>query len=114
MAITDLKYLKTITEGDKEILREMIELFLKQVPEYIANMHSYYQSGHFDLLGKEAHKAKSSLDIVGMTELGKEMKILQLKILEGHDYDECLVYIHRFETQCTEAIEELRAELALL
>ena len=114
MAYTDLKYLKTITEGDKEILREMIELFLMQVPEYIANMHAFYQAGHFDLLGREAHKAKSSLDIVGMTELGKEMKILQLKILEGVDRDGCLVYINLFETQCKEAIEELQAELAVL
>jgi HPt (histidine-containing phosphotransfer) domain-containing protein len=109
-----LKYLRAITDGDKEILREMIELFIMQVPEYIANMHAYYQSGHFDLLGREAHKAKSSLDIVGMTELGKEMKILQLKILEGVDPDGCLVYIRHFETQCQKAIEELQAELALL
>lgn len=114
MAYTDLKYLKSIIDGDKNILREMIELFLMQVPEYVANMHAFYQAGQFDLLGKEAHKAKSSLDIVGMTELGKEMKVLQLKILEGVDYNGCLVYIHLFETQCNEAIEELRAELAVL
>jgi HPt (histidine-containing phosphotransfer) domain-containing protein len=114
VAYSDLKYLKTITEGNKEILREMIEIFIMQVPEYIANMNKFYQAGQFESLSREAHKAKSSLQIVGMTELEKEMVILQLKIMEGVDFEGCLIYIQHFETQCTVAIGELQAELAAI
>jgi HPt (histidine-containing phosphotransfer) domain-containing protein len=109
-----LTYLKTITEGNKEILREMIEIFLMEVPVYISNLNNYYHSGQFEALGREAHKAKSSLQIVGMTELEKEMKIIELKVQEGADLEGCINYIRHFEIQTQEAIQELKAVLAAL
>lgn len=114
VAYTNLNYLKSITDDDPEILREMIGLFLLQVPDYIVNMNKYYREGQYDLLSREAHKAKSSLDIVGMTDLGKEMKVLQLIILEGGDVKECLPYITIFEEQCKSAVLELQSELNTL
>jgi HPt (histidine-containing phosphotransfer) domain-containing protein len=114
VAYSDLTYLKTITEGNKEILREMIEIFLMEVPQYILNLNNFYQSGQFEALGREAHKAKSSLQIVGMTELEKEMKIIELKVQEGADLEGCINYIRHFEIQTQAAIKELQAVLAAL
>lgn len=114
MAYTDLNYLKTITEGNKEIVREMIEMFILQVPDFIKNLNSLYQSGQYLALGKEAHKAKSSLQIMGMTDLEKEMKRFQLKTIEGVDVESYPEHIRNFEIQCEAAIKELQAELASL
>ena len=114
MAYTDLNYLKTITEGNNAIVREMIEMFILQVPEFIKNLNSLYQSGQYPALGKEAHKAKSSLQIMGMTDLEKEMKQFQLKTIEGVDVESYPMHIRNFEIQCEAAIKELQAELASL
>jgi len=114
MAYTDLNYLKTITEGNKEIVREMIEMFILQVPDFIKNLNSLYQSGQYLALGKEAHKAKSSLQIMGMTDLEKEMKQFQLKTIEGVDVESYPLHIRNFEIQCAAAIKELQAELVSL
>ena len=114
MSYSDLNYLKTITEGNKEIVREMIEMFILQVPDFIKNLNSLYQSGQYLALGKEAHKAKSSLQIMGMTDLEKEMKQFQLKTIEGVDVESYPLHIRNFEIQCTAAIKELQAELASL
>jgi HPt (histidine-containing phosphotransfer) domain-containing protein len=114
MAYTNLDYLREITDGDKGIIKELIELFIMQVPDFITNLHTYYDSGEYILLGKEAHKAKSSLQIMGMSELEKEMKTLQLRTIDGTDVENYPEYIRHFETQCTVAIQELKAELANL
>ncbi len=114
MAYTNLNYLKNITEGNKEIIREMVEMFIVQVPEFIRKLNILYQTGQYEALGKEAHKAKSSLQIMGMAELELEMKRFQLKTIEGVDVESYPVHIQNFEKQCLAAIQELRVELTLL
>ena len=114
MSYTNLRYLRTITEGNKEIIREMIEMFGLQVPDFIKNMKDLYESKQYSALGKEAHKTKSSLQIMGMNELENEMKELQLKTIEGIDVENYPRYIDLFEKQCHAALEELKTELANL
>ena len=43
MAFTNLNYLQTITEGDTDSMRELINLFIDQVPEFIGNLKSIFQ-----------------------------------------------------------------------
>ncbi|MEI7829721.1 MAG: hypothetical protein WCI31_08120 [Prolixibacteraceae bacterium] len=114
MAYTNLNYLKNITEGNKEIIREMIEMFILQVPVFISNLNNLYQTGQYAALGKEAHKAKSSLQIMGMTDMEMEMKRFQLKTIEGIEMESYPDHIRNFENQCKVALEELRIELTLL
>lgn len=114
MAYTDLTYLKTITDGEPQIIRELVELFISQVPEFIENMKKYYEAGQYIELGKEAHKAKSSIQVMGMSDLEKEMKALQLKTIAGTDVESYAEHIDHFVVQCTAAVEELKAELAAL
>jgi len=111
MAITNLSYLRKITDGNNVIIREMVELFFQQVPEFIKNFHFYYQTGQYIALGKEAHKAKSSLQIMGMFELEQEMKTLMIKTVDGTDVESYPLHIMSFETQCLAAIAELKAEM---
>jgi|SRR5665647_2286999 len=112
MTYTDLNYLRTVTEGNEEIIREMIEMFVLQVPDFIKNFNKYYQAEQYTALGKEAHKAKSSLQIMGMTALEKEMRTLQFKSIEGIDVESYPVHLDHFKNQCNGAIIELEAELA--
>ena len=114
MAYTNLEYLRSMTDGNKEIIRQMIELFLLQVPDFIRNLNELYRTGQYAALGKEAHKAKSSLQIMGMTDLVLEMKIFQLKTIVGNEVASYPVHIHNFEIQCNAAVAELKAELAVL
>jgi HPt (histidine-containing phosphotransfer) domain-containing protein len=114
MAYTNLQYLKTMTGGNKEILCDIIKLFIFQVPDFISNMNKYYESQQYLALGREAHKAKSSLQIMGMNELEIEMKNFQLKTIESADIESYQAHIHHFETQCLAAIKELQAAMVSL
>ncbi|MEI6276289.1 MAG: Hpt domain-containing protein [Prolixibacteraceae bacterium] len=114
MAYSNLDYLRAITEGDQQIIREMIQIFLDQIPVFSHNLNELYLTGQYAALGSEAHKIKSSLLIMGMNELAEEMKDLQNKTIQKIDPESYPVYISHFETQCKAVIEELQIELASL
>ncbi len=114
MAYTNLDYLRNITEGDSGSIREIIELFIEQVPEFIGNMKKHLEEKDYIALGKEAHKAKSSVMILGMDETGHNLKSLQLSTLNGTRVETYENEVVRFEKECLLAIAELNRELILL
>lgn len=108
MAYINLNYLESMSGGDPEIVEEMKDIFIAQVPEFIENLRKYLEEGNYIELGREAHKAKSSVMIMGMEELGKDLKSLQLATIAGTDQDSYAHYVKKFEEQCLGAIEELK------
>lgn len=112
MAFTNLNYLRTITEGDTESVRELIILFIEQVPEFIENLKKHLADGRYAELGNEAHKAKSSVMIMGMDELGHDMKTLQLATISKTEVETYAQYVSKFEFQCLAAVDELTKELS--
>ena len=111
MALTNLNYLQTITEGDKDTMCEIIEMFFDQVPEFVGNLKRFLAEGKYPELGKEAHKAKSSVMILGMEQLGHDLKSLQLATIAGTHVETYAPMVTRFEKECLIAIEELKKEL---
>lgn len=114
MSYTNLNYLRTITEGDLDSVREITILFIEQVPEFIRNLKKYLEEKRYAELGSEAHKAKSSVSIMGMENLAKDLKILQLATISGTNIETYAQHVGRFETECLMAIEELKLELSTL
>jgi HPt (histidine-containing phosphotransfer) domain-containing protein len=108
VAVIDLKYLESMAGGDEEIIQELKDLFIAQVPEFIDNLKKHLKEEDFIELGKEAHKAKSSVLIMGMEELAKDLKNFQLIAIAGIDKETYPYYIQKFEEQCLQAIEELK------
>lgn len=111
MAYTDLSYLKEITGGESSIVIEMVEMFISQVDEFKENLNKYLEEKNWLELGKEAHKAKSSVLIVGMEDLGKNLKKLQLLTEEEKETETYPDYVKMFMDQCDAAVEELQVEL---
>jgi HPt (histidine-containing phosphotransfer) domain-containing protein len=112
MAFTNLNYLESITEGDTASMCELIQLFIEQVPEFIANLKKHLSEGQYLELGKEAHKAKSSVMIMGMENLSHDLKTLQLDTISGIRKDTYAQHVHRFEIECLAAVDELNLAMS--
>ena len=108
MPYLNLSYLESMAGGDPEIIQEMKDIFIAQVPEFIENLNRYLREGQYIELGKEAHKAKSSVMIMGMNQLGKDLKTLQLATIAGTNEETYPQYVKEFEVQCLGAIEEMK------
>jgi hypothetical protein len=77
--IIDLTYLDSIAEGNISVIREFISIFLEQADEFQEGLERYFSNKQWKELGALAHKAKSSVISMGMTELGNcELKNLEL------------------------------------
>ncbi|MBN1181200.1 MAG: Hpt domain-containing protein [Bacteroidales bacterium] len=105
--VTNLTYLKKMTDGNASVIKEMIDLFNGQVAEYTEEMKRCLEAKEWKLLANIAHKAKSSVAIMGMEDMAATLKELELKALESLDTDKYPDYIDRFVTTCDIAMKEL-------
>ena len=71
-------YLDEVAGGDTEFKKELVKIFLQQVPVFIENMKKFQNENDLVNLAKEAHTAKSSVLIFGMENTGASLKQIQL------------------------------------
>lgn len=74
----DLGYLEEVAGGDIDFKKELVKIFLQQVPVFIENMKKFQDEHDLENLAKEAHTAKSSVLIFGMEEAGANLKKIQI------------------------------------
>nr|WP_321451852.1 Hpt domain-containing protein [uncultured Carboxylicivirga sp.] len=75
----DLAYLESITDGNKEIIQELITIFIEQIPEFVEDFETGLKQHDWKKIAAAAHKAKSSVLSMGINELGNiDLKNLEL------------------------------------
>jgi HPt (histidine-containing phosphotransfer) domain-containing protein len=105
--ITDLNYLKTMSGGDPKFIREMIDLFREQVDEYKRIMPELLEKKDYDSLSKTAHKAKSSVAVMGMTDVADLLKELEILANDQKEVDRYESLVKHFLEQSELALAEL-------
>jgi HPt (histidine-containing phosphotransfer) domain-containing protein len=64
--------IKKFTGDDQDALKQMLEIFLKTVPETLKQVNDNFQSRNHKQFSYFSHKLKSSIDLLSI----KELKIL--------------------------------------
>jgi HPt (histidine-containing phosphotransfer) domain-containing protein len=105
--VINFTYLESVSGGDIEILREVANIFKTQVPEFISEMKSLLSIKDYNKLGLLAHKAKSSIAIMGMEDLVLMLKEFEINARGNIDSEKYDSYISRFEKETAAAIIEL-------
>ena len=106
--ITDLSYLENMTDGDAGLISEMIEIFSTQVREFSGLMKKHLDSGNWQELSKLAHKAKSSVAIMGMRGLAEKLKELEILAQDENEVQSFPRYIENYILTSEEAVSELQ------
>jgi len=101
------EYLDSIANGDNEMIREIVDMFTAQAAEIHKEMMALMYNKDFKALGLLAHKAKSSVAIMGMTDLATLLKTFELNARDSIGSNEYDAYIARFRNDTEEAIMEL-------
>ena len=65
------------TEGDEDLLREMVRMFLDTSPELLSSLEKALKEGDFEALLRDAHKLKSSAGVIGADRVFKAAKELE-------------------------------------
>ncbi len=112
--VTDLTYLKTMSNGNMKIIKEMVEMFKEQIPIYINELKTSLVKKDYHSLSENAHKIKSSLNIVGMNNLATIMKQLELKAKKQEDKENYELLITEFVKAVNIGIIELDNKIELM
>jgi len=103
----NMDYLNEMSDGSSELVRDLINMFIKQVPIFSEQLDICYQNRDYISLGKLAHKIKSSVAMMGIMELTSDMKTLEGIAKDGVDVEKYPTYISKFKIISSEAIIEL-------
>lgn len=103
----NIEYLDTVSGGDIEIIRDIVTMFKDQSVEIYEEMKSYFAEKKYVSLGLLAHKAKSSVLIMGMNDLGSMLKTFELNAKSGIEPEMYESFIIRFKTETDSAVKEL-------
>jgi HPt (histidine-containing phosphotransfer) domain-containing protein len=103
----DLSYLREMSGGSKELVTEMISIFKIQVVEFSNEMDQLLQDKQYVLLGRLAHKAKSSVSIMGMEGLASRLKDLEENTRDSKNIESYAAIVEEFKKETGDAVKEL-------
>jgi len=101
------EYLEMVAGGDTTLLKELVSLFRDQVAEFNHDLKASFEENNYTALGNLAHKAKSSVAIMGMDSLANMLKTFEIQAASGKNSEKYGSYIRRFENETQCALEEL-------
>lgn len=106
----DFNHLNGIVNGDENFKKELVGIFLEQIPDFINNMKLFLEKENSEKLAREAHTAKSSAMIFGMTDAGKLLKEIQF-LAENNKTQEIIPALKLVESEFENATEQLKEYL---
>jgi HPt (histidine-containing phosphotransfer) domain-containing protein len=101
------EYLEMVSGGDWGLIRELTDMFRDQVVEMHSEMISLLSEKNYHSLGMLAHKAKSSVAIMGMDDLAMMLKTFEIQAKVEKDTELYDSYVSRFGSDTKSAIVEL-------
>ena len=72
--ILDLTFIKSVCDDDQDFINEVLDTFLIEMPKDIAQMNQAVTDQDVVIIGRMAHKIKSTLQTLGLFEL-KELAL---------------------------------------
>ena len=113
LKVTDLAYLREMSDNDKNFISDMIQSFIHQTPKDIENIWFHFSNEEYDEVSNLIHKIKPSITFMGIyalsdfiLEMEDNAKKRKVEILEQQ--------LRKFDTICNQAFLELKEEILLL
>src|SRR4051812_26554125 len=75
--VCDLKYLTDTMGGNKNLIKEIMEIFLKQIPEELKAINAAIANADFATIKGFAHTMKSSVSIMGISVLAPVLQEME-------------------------------------
>jgi len=104
----DLAMIQAISGGDESFIRRMLDLFLETVPLTLADLNGAAERGDWGMVGKHAHKLKSTIDSMGINELKKDIRAIEAGGKTDNDPELLRLLIGRVNEVMEQVMEQVR------
>lgn len=99
MSKLDLTYLNEISGGDKNFIREMLDLFVVTTAAEADQYDALLANGEYERIGSLAHKMKAPVQMLGANELFETIRSLEVSGKERSNLDQIPVLIERVKSE---------------
>lgn len=81
----DLSMIESISGGDQQFIKQMVKLFLENMPQNVRTLKLAVEEKNWEQMWKAAHKMKSTIDSLNIVLLKQDIRAIELsgKKLEG-------------------------------
>ncbi len=86
--IPDLSYLRELTDGDEDAMKEIISIFLDEAPKLIKMMKESAEAKDHEKLKFATHKLITQLTYVGVNSIVPEVKLINSGSVNMKDLNE--------------------------
>lgn len=107
----NLNYLSEISGGDKNFIREMLELYVQSTAPEAENFQALLENANYEGIGHLAHKIKAPVQMLGADDLFHHLKTLEKYGKEGSNLNEIPGLVARVQVLVKESIEAAQESL---
>lgn len=108
-ALYDLSQLESISKGDKNFIKKMVELFIREGEKSIHEITEAYNLQNIAKVKSIAHKMKPSIENMGIMCVSEELRVLENAELSLENYEELGLHVQRLEKVMCSVILELKS-----
>ena len=111
--VINLEYLKESAAGSSEFVKNMIQIFLNQTPDYLEEIKYFYDTKNWAKLQTVVHKMKPTMIMMGMN-LRCELEEIEEMAKQKRDFEQMGKLLELIYAQARIAYHDLQKELALM
>ena len=111
--IYDLAMVESISGGDKSFVERMLLLFLETVPGTLSDIKSTADKSDWVMLGKHAHKLKSTIDSMGIKFLKQDIRSIESGVKTNGDPKLLLPLVEKVLTGMNSVMEQVKKDYGL-
>lgn len=109
--VTNLSYLREISENNESFFKDFINLFLQNAPQSIVDLETALAKKDWEGVRQAAHKIKPSLSYLGMKEVHQAAATVEEFAKERIKLDEIPDLVKNIKDTCKQAYSELEKEI---
>ena len=106
----NLDYLNSISGGDQDFIKDMLETFVTNVPLELNKIKELVASENWHKAGEDAHRFASSLLYLGLDELRTIATKIEDFGIEKINIDQIPGLLNQLEKGCSQLIIELKED----
>jgi PAS domain S-box-containing protein len=108
---TDLSIIYDGAGGDLNYIKEMIEMYINIMPQYLQELNDLFAKQKWEELGKQCHKMKTPAAYFGVIELRELMTNMELSVKDASNKNLATSIMHEINDIVLASIKELKEEL---
>lgn len=106
-SLVNLDYLIESSLNDEDYVKMMIELYIKNTPNYLESISSLEKENNLEELKKVAHKFKASVSIIGIEKATVLIQELENNITNNENIENTKNLVTSISEYCKQSLVEL-------